>query len=317
MNLNDKKILVTGAAGFIGSHLTDQLLEEGAIVCGIDNLSENDMENLQTALKNPNFTFKQGDIRDREFLESVMNKIDVIFHLAAFTSVKQSVLLPEKCNEINVTGTLTLLEIARKFKVKKFVYSSSAAVYGDTEILPVSEDIPAKPKSPYGISKLTAEQYVLLYNELFGIQTTALRYFNVYGPRQKLSEYAGVILIFLENLRKNQDLTIFGDGNHTRDFIYISDIVCANIQAAKGSQGGEMFNIATGIQTSIRQLAETLIALRVDQKSKIIHKEAFAGDIIHSYATIEKARTLLDFQAKCKFKNGLRILMDWYFQKNE
>ena len=312
MRLKDKNILVTGAAGFIGSHLTDQLLEEGAIVYGIDNLVSGDLINLEIALQNPNFTFKQGDIRDKDFLISSMKDIDVIFHLAAFTSVKQSIILPEECNNINVTGTLNMLEIARKFDVRKFIYSSSAAVYGDTQQLPVGEDVPPKPKSPYGISKFTAEQYVLLYNQLFGIQTTALRYFNVFGPRQKLSEYSGVIMIFLENIKNHRDFIIYGDGNHTRDFIYVSDVVLANILAYKSSKGGEIYNIATGVETSIQNLAEMMLELAHNIKNKIIHAKANTGDIVRSCANIDKVRNQLNFQPICKVREGLRIVMDWY-----
>ncbi|MBN2156062.1 MAG: SDR family oxidoreductase [Candidatus Lokiarchaeota archaeon] len=314
MELKGRNVLVTGAAGFIGSHLADRLLAEGARVTGIDNLSEGSLENLKKSLQETNFKFHKGDIRDREFLHTIVDKIDIIFHLAAFTSVRRSISNPLECNEINVTGTLNLLELARKYDVNKFIYSSSAAVYGNTPQLPIDEDVQPKPLSPYGISKLTAEQYVLIYNELYDIETTALRYFNVYGPRQKLSEYSGVITIFLERLKNHQDLVIYGDGNQTRDFIYITDVVNANLKATKTKSQGNIFNIATGDRISIRELAEIIVKQSGKSNTKIIHDPPKLGDIIHSYANIEKSRQKLDFSAQISINEGLRKVIQWYMK---
>ena len=243
MNFKEKRIVVTGAAGFIGSNLTDSLLEQGAEVIGIDNLFNGRMENLDEAFKHNNFKFYKGDIRDLNFLLDVFEEIDIVYHEAAFTSVPQSIKMPENCNDVNVNGVLNVLNAARRMDVKKIIYASSSSVYGDTPTLPKKEDMCRLPISPYGVAKLACEAYMQAYHKVYGLKTTSLRYFNVYGPRQKDSTYSGVIAIWLGNIIRDEDLTIFGDGKNSRDFTYIKDVIQANLLVVKQDVAGEIINI--------------------------------------------------------------------------
>jgi len=233
MNFKGKNILVTGSAGFIGSNLTYELLKLGANVIGIDNLFNGRIENLEEILENKSFKFIKGDIRDFNFLLEVFKDIDIIYHEAAFTSVPQSILMPESCNDVNVNGTLNILNAARKKDVEKIIYASSSSVYGETPSLPKEEDMPRIPISPYGVSKMTCEAYMQVFHQVYGMKTVSLRYFNVFGPRQKDSPYSGVIAIWLGRIIDNKELIIFGDGEQSRDFTYVKDVVRANLLAAE------------------------------------------------------------------------------------
>ena len=315
MTLEDKRILVTGAAGFIGSNLTYKLLELGANVIGIDNLFNGRLENLEEALNDKNFQFYKGDIRDFNFLLDIFKDIDVIFHEAAFTSVPQSIKMPESCNDVNINGTLNLLNAARKRDVNKIIFASSSAVYGDTPTLPKKENMPRIPISPYAVSKLTCEAYMQVFHQVYGLNTISLRYFNVFGPRQQDSPYSGVIAIWLGRIIKNESLVIFGDGNQSRDITYVKDVVQANILAAENKISGEILNIGAGSPIKLLDLAKLMLKLANKQDLGIVFDPPRPGDIIHSFADISKAKEILKFQPKYNQEQGLRDYLEWYCKK--
>ena len=315
MNFKGKNVLVTGAAGFIGSNLTLELVDLGANVIGFDNLFNGRIENLKEILENRSFKFIKGDIRDFNFLLEVVEDIDIIYHMAAFTSVPQSVLMPESCNDVNVNGTLNILNAARKRDIEKIIYASSSSVYGDTPTLPKKEDMQRLPISPYGASKLACEGYMQAFYQIYGLRTIALRYFNVFGPRQKDSPYSGVIAIWLGKLLNNEELIIFGNGEQSRDFTYVKDIVHANLLAAEQDISGEIINIGAGSPITLSNLAKLMLKLTKKEKLKIIYKDNRPGDILHSYADISKANKLLNFQPKFNQEEGLKDYFSWYRDK--
>lgn len=304
------KVLVTGGAGFIGSHTVDRLINEGFEVIVLDNLRSGRLENIRHHVAGGNFRFVRGDIRDANLVRNLVSKVDCIIHLAALVSVPESIKDPVLTSEVNVKGTLNLLKASADFGVKRFVFASSCAVYGDAETLPIKEDCPAKPKSPYGVSKMVAENYVQKYLEDFGLETVCLRYFNVYGPRQTCSDYSGVITQFINCLERSLPLTVFGDGEQTRDFVNVNDVAEANLLALKCRHvDGEVFNIGTGLATSINQLAETLLEVTGKTQSKIVHSKAREGDIRHSVADISKAKEKMGYNPKAMLKDGLKALL--------
>lgn len=308
-----KKVLVTGCAGFIGSHITDELLNAGAKVTGIDNLYNGLMSNLDTALKNPNFNFYQADIRDASFLIEICKNTNLIYHEGAYISVHQSTIMPEYCNDVNVNGTLNILNAARINEVDQVIFASSAALYADDLELPKHENMFRKPKSPYGASKLAAEVYLMTFNETYGMNTTALRYFNVYGPRQRNSDYAGVMALFIENiLRYNKGPTIFGDGSQTRDFIYIKDIVKANLMVAYNPNAkGEIFNVATERPIDITYLTKLILKYIGREDIEIKYGSKRLGDILHSYADISKIKNIIGFKPDYSVEEGVKEYIDF------
>jgi nucleoside-diphosphate-sugar epimerase len=290
-------------------------LEQGAEVVGIDNLFNGRMENLDEAFKYDNFKFHKGDIRDLNFLLDVFEDINIVYHLAAFTSVPQSIKMPENCNDVNVNGVLNVLNAARRMDVEKIIYASSSSVYGDTPILPKREDMRRLPISPYGVAKLACEAYMQVYHQVYGLKTTSLRYFNVFGPRQKDSTYSGVIAIWLGNIIRNEDLTIFGDGTNSRDFTYIKDVIQANLLVAKQDIAGEIFNIGAGSPITMTNLAKLILKLTHKEHLKIEYTDSKPGDILHSYADISKANRLLKFEPIYNQEKGLDDYLKWYDQK--
>jgi nucleoside-diphosphate-sugar epimerase len=295
--LEGKKILVTGAAGFIGSNLVDALLNDGATVIGIDNMFNGRMENLAGAQKSSNFKFFKCDIRDSDYMIRVMKDIDIVFHEAAFTSVPQSILMPQLCNDVDVTGTLNILNAARICDVKKVVFASSSSVYGDTPTLPKSEDMHCDPISPYGVAKLAGEAYMVSYNRVYGLNTTALRYFNVFGPRQKDSTYSGVIAIFISKIFRNENPVIYGDGKQSRDFTYVKDVVKANILAGNSTKAaGKILNIAAGKPITMNELTQIMINTAGVKNVKIEHGPVRKGDIVHSFGDIKLATELIGYK---------------------
>jgi UDP-glucose 4-epimerase len=305
-------VLITGAAGFIGSHLVEGILNEGMNVKALDNLERGRLENIQQHVGSKNFTFVRGDVRDCQVARRTVKDMDVVIHLAALTSVPESVKTPILYNEVNIGGTLNLLESSLKSDVKLFVYGSSCAVYGNTRKLPIEESHPLQPNSPYGISKMTAECYTRLFFETSGLKTVCLRYFNVYGPRQAHDQYSGVIARFLECTNKNRPLVIFGHGEQTRDFINVKDVVEANILALKHNVAGETFNIATGAATTINKLAKTLLETANKTNLKILHKRPRKGDVKQSVADISKAKEKLQFFPEVSLRKGLEELLPYY-----
>lgn len=302
-------ILVTGGAGFIGSHTADRLLDEGLRVVVLDNLCSGKLDNLEPHIGSGNCKFVQGDVRDFGLVKNLVRDIDCVVHLAALISVPESIKNPVLTNDVNVNGTLNLLKACVDFGVKRFVYASSCAVYGNAEKLPIKEDWPTRPESPYGVSKLVAENYVRKYYEDFGLETVCLRYFNAYGPRQVYGDYSGVIMQFMRRLAKGLPLVIFGDGDQTRDFVQVQDVAEANLLALKldGLAGGT-FNIGTGIATTINQLAAVLFEITSKTHLELKHSEPREGDIKHSVADISKARAQLGYNPKVSLKEGLEQL---------
>lgn len=292
-----QQALVTGGAGFIGTHLVDALVADNEVRV-LDDLSSGDR-----AFVSEDAEFFHGDIRDEEAVREAMADIDLVYHQAASVSVSHSVEQPRQSHETNVGGTLTILEEARR-QDARVVFASSAAIYGEPESRPVTEAHPTEPQSPYGLEKLTGDRYVRLYNELYGLETVPLRYFNVYGPRQTGGDYTGVITIFLEQVQSGEPLTVHGDGTQTRDFVYVDDIVQANLRAGVTDAVGEPFNIGTGESVSIRELAETVQSM-AGRSVEIVHEDAREGDISESEADIDRARELLGYQPTTEFREGL------------
>ncbi|NGM71228.1 NAD-dependent epimerase/dehydratase family protein [Natronolimnobius sp. AArcel1] len=298
--IRDRTVLVTGGAGFIGSHLVETLAPHNEVRV-LDNFSTGDQSYLPEDV-----TVVEGDISDPIALQQAARGADIIFHQAAMVSVGQSVAAPRASNETNLEASLLVLEQARQ-EDARVVAASSAAVYGHPDELPVPETASTEPTSPYGIQKLALDQYVRRYEELYDLETVALRYFNVYGPRQQ-GPYSGVISTFLEQARAGEAITVEGDGEQTRDFVHVDDVVRANLRAATTDSVGEAYNIGTGERISIRELAET-IRDATDSQSPVIHKDPRPGDIRHSGADVSKADSELGFDARISLESGIRSLI--------
>lgn len=295
--INLMKILITGGAGFIGSHLADYFVKQSYDVVILDNLSSGKYENMPNCVE-----FIKGDITDINIVKKAVFGADYVFHLAAMVSVPLSFENPDKCNDINVEGFRNVLEESLKQNVKKVMFSSSAAIYGDNPHIPLQENEPYAPMSPYAVSKVDGEKLCEEYSKK-GLKTCALRYFNVYGTRQDpKSPYSGVISIFCDRAKANQDIIIYGDGNQTRDFIHVSDVVAANVLAMQTLEG--VYNVATGINIMIKELAESIINM-YNSKSEIIYKEERKGDIKKSLADILKIKRF-GFMPKVDIIDGLK-----------
>ena len=298
--IRDRTVLVTGGAGFIGSHLVEALHPHNEVRV-LDTFATGERAYLPDDV-----TVIEGDVRDPIALQRAARGVDVIFHHAALVSVSQSVEAPRQSNRTNLEASLLLLEQARQ-EDARVVVASSAAVYGHPDELPVSETASTNPTSPYGVQKLALDQYARLYEELYDLETVALRYFNVYGPRQQ-GPYSGVISTFLEQARSDEPITIEGDGKQSRDFVHVSDVVRANLRAATTETVGEAYNVGTGQRTTIEELAET-IRDATGSSSPIVHREPRAGDIRHSGADTSKAARELGFEARVGLESGIRSLV--------
>ena len=311
MKLPFKNVLVTGGAGFIGSHLVDSLVSAGCKVAVLDNLSSGNYANLKHL--EGKFAFYRDDIRNQRAISTAAEGCEVIFHLAAIVSVPQTIEDPVESDAVNDTGTLLVLDTARRKKARRVIFSGSCAVYGDDRRLPKQEDMNPKPQSPYAVQKLAGEYYARVYYELYGLEAVALRYFNVYGPRQDpLSPYSGVISIFMAKALHNEPAVIYGDGNQSRDFIYVQDVVRANLlaAAAKGV-GGQVMNIGTGRSVVIKQLWKSICALS-GQNLEPEYAPKRPGDIVKSVAGIGSAKALLGFEPEISFEKGLESTFEWY-----
>jgi UDP-glucose 4-epimerase len=310
MNKTGKKILVTGGAGFIGSHLVPRLLELGYSVTVLDNLSNGKLENLKGVLDHSKFVFKHGDIRDKTVPNEVFDGVDSIIHLAAMIDISASVSDPIQNHEINVDGTFNMLNASVKHKVKKFVFASSTAVYGEVKTLPVQENIALNPISPYAASKVAGEAYCSAFAKCFGLEAVALRFFNIYGLRSENSPYSGVITKFLKKIIDDEVLTIDGDGEQTRDFIHVNDIVKAIIMALE-HEGltGDVFNVCTGVPTSVNQLVATLKKV-TGKNFDVKHGPARLGDIQNSYGDPSETAEKIGFRASIDLAKGLQILFE-------
>jgi nucleoside-diphosphate-sugar epimerase len=313
MPLDYSEILVTGGAGFIGSHIVDRLLQEGLVVRVLDNMSTGEKKNLAQHQNKKSFRLIEGDVRNFDWVKKAVEGVDAVVHEAALVSVTRSVEDPLLSNEINVKGTVNLLKACVDAHVKRFVLASSCAVYGDTESLPNHENLAPKPLSPYAADKLAAETYAKVFHDVYGIETVSLRYFNVYGPRQKYGPYSGVISIYINLLQENEPLLIIGDGNQTRDFVNVKDVVEANIKAlTKPKAAGEVFNISTGEATTIIKLSETIQQIMGKTDLKPVYVEPRPGDIMHSYGDISKAQRKLGYKPRVQLEKGLNELIKWH-----
>jgi len=309
--MKNKKVAVTGGLGFIGSHLVERLNENNDLVI-VDNQSSGNIKNIQD-LDFSRIDTDFGDIT-RVNLERIFEDVDYVYHMAAVTSVPQSVNDPLRSNEVNITGTLKVLEAARKCGVRKLIFSSSSAVYGETESLPISEKNLINPLSPYAVTKATGELYCTVYSEIYDLPTIALRYFNVFGPKQDPeSQYAAVIPIFIDNILKNQRPVIYGDGEQTRDFVNVKQVVDANILAAESNETGS-YNIGLGKSTTINYLFE-MIKETMKKDIKPVYENERPGEIKHSVANISKARSL-GYSPKNDFTDELAETVEWFKKLN-
>ncbi|APX98310.1 NAD-dependent epimerase/dehydratase family protein [Natronorubrum daqingense] len=299
--IRDQTVLVTGGAGFLGSHLVEALTPHNDVRI-LDNFSTGDAANVPEEV-----TVIDGDVGDPIALQQAARGVDIIFHHAAIVSVSQSVDDPRRSNETNLEASLLVLEQARQ-EDARVVVASSAAVYGHPDELPVAESSSTEPMSPYGIQKLALDQYTRRYAELYDLPTVSLRYFNAYGPRQQ-GPYSGVISTFIEQARADEPITIEGDGEQTRDFVHVSDIVRANLYAATTDDVGEAYNIGTGAKTSITDLAE-IIRTATGSSSSIVHRDPRPGDIRHSRADVSKAAQTLGFESRIDLERGIHSLVE-------
>jgi len=303
-----KRAIVTGGAGFIGSNLVDGLLAKGVEVAVIDNLRSGRRSNLEHI--SDKITFYNFDIRDEKCSDFFnYQKPDAVFHLAAIPGVSYSVEHPTETNDVNVSGTVNLLELSKQHGVKKFVFSSSSSIYGGSEILPTSETITLNPKSPYALQKKVGEEYCKLFSDQSDMQTVALRYFNVFGPRQYGdSPYAAVIAAFADSIKNNTAPQIHGDGEQFRDFCYIDNVVSANILAAEADLDNfEAFNVGCGGRITVNSLHEAMKCQSAE------YTKSRAGDVRCSQADISKAESLLGYKVLVPFEEGIEKTLEWYF----
>lgn len=308
--MKSKRVVITGGAGFIGSHLAEELARRGYYTIILDNLSSGKIENIRNLLKNDNVEFIQGSVTDLPLLQEVFKGVQYVFHQAALTSVPRSIEKPHASHETNLTGTLDVLLAARDNGVHKMIYASSSSVYGDTPTLPKREDMIPCPLSPYALTKLAGEYYCQVFQEVYKLSTICLRYFNVYGPRQDPdSQYAAVIPIFIKRAREGKPPIIFGDGEQTRDFTFVKDAVEANILAAE-SDACRVFNISRGESITINRLAELIMEL-IGNRVEPIHQEPRLGDIRHSLADVSEAKAF-GYEPRCGLEAGLTETIRWF-----
>jgi UDP-glucose 4-epimerase len=307
-----KCALVTGGAGFIGSHLVDKLLLEGLEVIVIDNLITGKKENLESNFNNDKFHFYELDVLDKKGVEEIYKKysIDLVYNVMAS---KKTVCLksPQLDAETNAIGTLNMLELARDYGVKKFVHSSTGSVYGEGKIFPQTEEHPLNPTSYYGVSKLAGEKYVSVFNHIYGLDTTVLRYFHVYGPKQDAGEFGGVIAIFSKKINSGLPITVFGDGKQERTFTYVSDVVNANIFVSLNKDTkGEIYNVSSGKSTTLEFMIEYLQKI-IGKKVDINYKDWVLGDI-KIFNISNKKISDLGFNFKYSLEEGLKTTIDYF-----
>jgi len=302
--------LVTGGAGFIGSHLAQELVRQGHTVRIADNLITGKRQNIEHL---PEIEFLEGDLADPTFADRAVSGMTIVLHQAAIPSVPRSIEDPLSSHHANVDGTLNVLMAARRNGVRRIVYAGSSSVYGDTDILPKREDMPPRPLSPYALQKLVAEEYCRLFTRLYKLETVTIRYFNVFGPRQDPgSPYSGVISLFASALLDGRQPVIYGDGEQTRDFTYVANVVDGVLRACDApAASGHVFNVATGRRISLNDLLRAMnTALGTNIKAR--HDAPRAGDVRDSQADISKARSVLGYEPSVKLEDGLRKTLDWF-----
>ena len=299
------RVLVTGGAGFIGSHIVDALIGRDLEVGVLDDFATGEMSNLP--IDSPRLRIHRGDIRDEAFVKQAVKGYDAIVHEAALVSVTRSIEDPERTNSVNVGGTLNLLSAANDAKIERFIFASSSSVYGESQTLPKIETMNTSPISPYAVSKLAAENYCRVFASVYGLSTVSLRYFNVYGPRQKYGPYSGVIPTFVNRVIHDEAPIVFGDGEQTRDFTYVQDAVSANLLSLERDPSpGEVFNVEGGAQVSLNLLAASIEKIMGKPSLGTEHAPPREGDIRHSFADISKARAVLGYSPRYSLEDGLR-----------
>lgn len=325
--------LVTGGGGFIGSHLVEELLRRGERVRVLDNFATGKRENLtevvnalgaqrpaQAERLGSHLEVVEGDVRSYHIVREAVDGVDFILHQAALPSVPRSVRDPLTTNEVNVVGTLNILNAGKEARVQRIVYASSSSIYGDLETLPKTEDMLPKPLSPYAVSKLAAEKYCQVFTRLYGLETVCLRYFNVFGPRQDpASQYSAVIPKFISMVAQGERPIVYGDGTQSRDFTYVSNVVQANLLACDAQPdcaSGEVFNIAYGRRVTVNELVRLINEL-LGSSVEPIYAEARVGDVRHSLANIGKARQYLGYAPEVDFATGLQRCIDFFVSKRE
>ena len=304
------RVLVTGGAGFIGSNIVDALISAGHEIAIIDNLSTGKEENI-----NPEASFFHIDITDFEALEGIFQnfKPEIVFHVAAQIDLRKSVEEPSFDAEVNVVGSVNLFSLCIQYGVKRIIFSSTGgALYGEREKIPANENSSIEPLSPYGVSKYCTEQYLNYFKRLYGIERVILRYGNVYGPRQDPFGEAGVIAIFTNKILNGETLTVYGDGNQTRDYIFIEDVVRANLLSIEGKEG--IYNIGTNVETSVNHIIE-LFSKILEKDIKPIYTQPRKGEVYRISLNTEKAKMELGFEVKFTFEEGLRKTIQWYKMK--
>lgn len=300
------KYLVTGGAGFVGSHMVEELLNRGEYVRILDNFSTGRRQNILQFIDNDNFELIEGDLRSYHIILEAVNGVDYILHQGAISSVPQSIEDPVTTNDVNINGTANILNAALKIGVKRVIFASSCAVYGNGAELPKREDMNPEPESPYAITKYAGEKYCQIFTKLYGLETVCLRYFNIFGPLQDPnSQYSAVIPKFIQMIKEGKSPIIYGDGEASRDFTYITNVVNANLLACTAKDAvGEVFNIACGVSVTINQLVKKLTDI-FGNNTKPIYKDPRPGDVKNSYASIEKAEALLGYSVTISFDEGI------------
>lgn len=324
--INNKKVLVTGGAGFIGSNLCEDLLQHNNQVVCLDNFATGHRHNIEPFLANPNFQLIEGDIRDVETCQKACAGVDIVLHQAALGSVPRSINDPATTNDVNISGFLNMLIAARDQNVKRFVYAASSSTYGDSENLPKVEDIIGKPLSPYAVTKYVNELYAHVFGLNYGLECIGLRYFNVYGRRQDPNgAYAAVIPKFVAQFINHESPVINGDGTYSRDFTYIDNVIQMNHLAATTENKaaiGEVFNTAVGDRTTLLELTELLKKFLSEYDPRIsevaiVHGPARKGDIPHSLASVEKVRKMMGYEPSHLLSDGLKEAVQWYWESKE
>jgi UDP-glucose 4-epimerase len=313
MEIRGLKVIVTGGAGFIGSLLVDELLNKGNKVLAYDNFDPfygGKEYNLEHHCKDDNFSLLRGNILDYEDLVNAMKDVEVVFHMAAQPGVRYSIQRPRKVQEVNVRGTLNVLSAALANQVKKTIYASSSSVYGIPNYLPFDEKHPTNPNSPYAASKLATEKFCRVFHDIYGLNVVVLRYFSVYGPRQRPDQ---VIRIFINKIFAGKPIVIYGDGEQTRDFTYVDDVVRATVRAAEVEEAnGITINVGSGKRISINKLLKKIVRLAGKEETTVVKKEKFAGDFPHTLANIGLAQKILNYRPTVDLEKGLINFIEWH-----
>ncbi len=308
--------LVTGGAGFIGSNIVAKLLTMGETVRVLDNFSTGKRENIYPFLQNKNFELVEGDLRSYHIVRASMKNVNYVLHQGALPSVPRSIQDPITSNDVNILGSLNILEAAKEFQVRRVVYASSSSIYGNSSVLPKVETMPVQPLSPYALSKYTAERYCQIFTSLYGLECVCLRYFNVFGPNQDpTSQYSAVVPKFITMMLQGKNPVIYGDGTQSRDFTYVENVVAANLLACRAPEAaGKVFNVACGQRYSLLTLVDKINAQLPNPITPTL-SEIRSGDVEHSLADITSARNILKFEPSVDFGEGLSRLIHSFQEK--